>query len=285
MGTADLVPGVSGGTVALVVGIYPRLVGNIREGAGALASLLRWDLAGAAARVRTIQWRFLLPLLAGILTAIVALASLLSYLLETQPIAMSAVFLGLVVGAVIVSLRQVERWTPAIVTLAVASTVVTFWVLGFRTGRFEDPSLFILFGGGALAITAMILPGISGSFILLLLGLYDPVLGAVADRDLITVLVVGLGAATGLGLFSTFLDWLLERYRTPVLAVLIGLMAGSLRVLWPWPAGEDGVGDTALGPPGDDVWVALALAAGAAVVVAVVAATADRLDELTDPDG
>lgn len=250
MGCADLVPGVSGGTVALVVQVYERLVGNLRRGAGAVSRLLQADAGGAWERLRGVEWAFLAPLLAGVLSAVVVLAGTLRHLLEARPVAMSGLFFGLVAGSVVVALDELDEVTPRLVTIGAVVAGVTFVALGLRAGRVVDPSLPILFAGGAVAVCAMILPGISGSFILLILGLYQTVIAAVDDRDLLAVAVVGAGAAVGLGLFSTFLNWLLERHHGPVLAGLIGLMAGSLRVLWPWPAGgEEGVADTGLNAP------------------------------------
>jgi putative membrane protein len=283
MGSADVVPGVSGGTVALVVGIYERLVTEIRQGAHAASLLVRGDLRVGLAALRAVEWTFLLPLLGGILTAVVVLASGLEHLLETQPVAMSAAFAGLIAGSVVVAYTELNDRSVRIHLLLAAAAVVTFVLLGLRTGRFEDPSLVIVFGGGALAICAMILPGISGSFILLMLGLYEAVLGAVTDRDLAVIAVFGLGAVVGLGSFSTLLNWLLVRFREVVLAVLIGLMAGSLRVLWPWPAGEDGVGDVALGAPTPaEVPMAIGLALVGAVGVIVVAGLARRYSRADD---
>ncbi len=270
MGSADIVPGVSGGTVALVLGIYARLVADIRQGSRAASLLVRGSWRDGVRALRYVEWSFLVPLLLGILTAIVVLASGLEHLLETQPVRLSGAFFGLIIGSVVVSAGELRERSARILAVATASAVVTFLLLGLRSGRFEDASLPIVFAGGALAICAMILPGISGSFILLMIGLYEFVLGAVTDRDLVTVAVFGVGAVVGLGSFSTLLNWLLARHREVVLAVLIGLMAGSLRVLWPWPAG-DGVGDTSLGAPvAGDVLAVLGLAVvGAALVIAV----------------
>ena len=146
-----------------------------------------------------------------------------------------------------------------------------------RAGSVGDPAAVVIVGAGALAVCAMILPGISGAFVLLLLGLYDPITEAVSDRDVGTVLLFGVGAVLGLGLFSRLLQRLLERWRDAVIAVLMGLMAGSLRVLWPWPVGDpdaEGFGNAALGaPPASD----LAVAVVAAVVAAAVAVGLHRL--------
>lgn len=279
MGAADIVPGVSGGTVALVIGIYERLVTNIRAGAGVLSALIRLEPAAARRELGRVEWEFLVPLLGGILTAVALLAGVLHRALESNPVELSALFFGLIVGSVAVGFAEVKRLRPSLYALAAAAAVVTFVLLGFRTGRFTDPSLLVLFGGGALAVCAMILPGISGSFLLLIVGLYEVVIAAVDDRALVQLAVVATGAAIGLGAFSTLLDWLLRRYHDRVLAVLIGLMAGSLRVLWPWPpGGEDGIGETALAAPvAAELPVTTALAVAAAVGVVVLGFAGRRL--------
>lgn len=280
MGSADIVPGVSGGTVALVLGIYSRLVANIRQGARAASLLVRFDLRHGWRALRFVEWSFLLPLLIGIGTAVLTLAAGLEHLLETQPVLLAAAFAGLVAGSVVVSLTEIDEHRVATVTLMIVSAIVTFALLGLRTGRFTDPSLVIVFLGGAVAICAMILPGISGSFILLMIGLYEFILGAVNGRSLVTIAVFVAGTVVGLGSFSTLLNWLLRRWQDLVLAVLIGLMLGSLRVLWPWPAGPDGVGDTALGAPVPaDVLPAAGLALAGLVFVVVIAGVARALSE------
>ena len=153
---------------------------------------------------------------------------------------------------------------------AVVVAALVFVLLGVRAGSVAEPAAVVIVGAGALAICAMILPGISGAFVLLLLGLYDPITEAVSERELGTVVLVGLGAVLGLAVFSRLLQRLLERWRDAMVAVLMGLMAGSLRVLWPWPVGDadsGGFGNAALGaPPASDLAVAVVAAAAAAAV-------------------
>ena len=276
MGSADIVPGVSGGTIALVLGIYDRLVGSIRQGTRGLAALLRGRPRESWQALLAVDWGFLVTLLLGIGTAVVVLAGLLEGLLEAQPVLLSAGFLGLVAGSVVVAADDVRHATGRVWAVGVVAAVLTFLLLGLRGGTLQDPSLVVFFLGGALAICAMILPGVSGSFLLLLVGLYAPVLAAVDDRAVATIAAVGAGAVLGLALFSTLLHWLLDHHRDTVMAALIGLMVGSLRVLWPWPAGEEGVGDTRLGAPDDQVAAAFALCLGAALLVVVVARVARR---------
>ncbi len=280
MGTADLVPGVSGGTMALVLGIYERLVAAIRQGAHALGRLVRLDLRGGIAALREVDWWFLLPLLAGILTAILALSRGLEHLLETSPVGMSAVFFGLILGSVPVAWGYLKDPRPVLYPLAGAVALIAFLALGLRGTPVEDASLLVAFGSGALAVCAMILPGISGSFILVMLGMYEEVIGAISGRDLPLIATVGLGATVGLALFSTALNWLLDRYHDLVLASLVGLMVGSLRVLWPWPHDLGGIEDVRLGAPvGGEVTLAVGLA-GVAAAIMVVGGTVIRRREL-----
>lgn len=249
MGSADIVPGVSGGTIALVLGIYETLVEQIQRGATALGRFAKGDIRDGVQAMRDVRWRFLLPLGFGIITAVLLLASALEHLLEARPVQMSGLFLGLVAGSVVIGARMLKVPAREHLTIAIVTAIVTFLGLGLRSGRIDEPSYLIIFAAGAIAICAMILPGISGSFLLLLMGMYETIIGAINDRDLVIAAVFLAGAVIGLSLFSTLLEWLLEHHHDRVLAALLGLMAGSLRVLWPWPAGVDGVGDTGLGAP------------------------------------
>ena len=268
MGTADLVPGVSGGTIALVLGIYERLVASVKEGSSALGSMLKGDFDGLRSRLRRVDWLFLLPLVAGVLAAVALLAGFLERQLEERPAVVAGVFLGLVLGSVLIAwgLMKAPSGKHMVVTAAVGATL--FLLLGFGEGRSgADPSLPAYFGAGAMAVCAMILPGISGSLILLMIGMYAPVLGAVTGRDLIAVGAVAVGAVAGLAVFSQILHWALERHHDNVLAALIGLMAGSMRVLWPWP---EGVLSPALGAPGADWAIVLASSAAGWAAVHVI---------------
>jgi putative membrane protein len=266
MGSADVVPGVSGGTVALVLGIYERLVRQIRTGTGALASFVRLRWAEGRERFAAVDWRFLLPLLLGIALAIVSLAALIDRLLEEEPQNTAASFFGLVAGSIVIAWRLVRSWNATIVALGAAVAVAAFFLLGLRGDEVADPALALFFGAGSIAIVAMILPGISGSFILLMLGMYQPVLDAVNERSADVIVVFGLGAILGLALFSTLLDRLLREHHDAVMAALIGLMAGSLRVLWPWPDGAD---TARLSAPEDALVPVLLALAGLALVLVV----------------
>jgi putative membrane protein len=246
MGAADIVPGVSGGTIALVVGIYEQLLHNVGLGSRALGHLVKGDVTGFRARFSEIEWNFLLPLAAGILLAIGLLSSLIERLLRERPEEMAGLFFGLVLGSIVVAWGQLRGRTTANLAVMLAVGAAAFVLLGFQTGPAASPPMLAYLVAGAIAICAMILPGISGSFLLLMMGMYAAVLGAVHDRggsDLADLAVFAAGAVVGLALFSTGLGWMLDRYHDQVLAVLIGLMVGSFRVLWPWPHGVGIISD------------------------------------------
>jgi putative membrane protein len=275
MGTADIVPGVSGGTVALVLGIYERLIRNVHTGAQALKAVLTGDLDGFRTTVRQVEWVWLLSLLAGVLTAIAVLSSILEDLLHDYPVRMAALFFGLVIGSLTVAWRMIRSIGPQEIGAIVVVAVALFLLVGLRsdtevaegTAEVVTRSWWVFFLSGALAICAMILPGISGSFILVMIGMYTEVLGAVNDRDMVALAALGAGCVVGLALFSTVLNWALEHHHDLVMAAMVGLMLGSLRVLWPWPAGTQ---TTDLGRPSGDVAVPVLLAiAGCALVIIV----------------
>lgn len=275
MGAADLVPAFSGGTVALLTGVYERLVANIRQGARALALLLRGRVGAGGRAIVAIEWRFVLPLLAGILLAVVTLAEVLGRLLETHPRQLSAAFLGLVLGAVVVAAGDVRRPDAATWGIGSLVAVVAFAALGATGGSVQEPTLVAFFAAGAVGVCALILPGISGAFVLVLLGMYDHALEAVRDADLAAAGVLVLGAVAGLASFSTLLNWLLREHHDRVLAALVGLLAGSSRVLWPWPGAE--ISDPRLGAPiTGEAPLAVLLAVAAAVLVLLVAGLARR---------
>lgn len=275
MGAADIVPGVSGGTVALVVGIYERLIDNVHRGAQVLGHLLRRDLRGARSALAAVQWLWLITLLGGILTAIAVLSSAIERLLHDHPVAMAGLFTGLVAGSVVVARRLLNRLDVTGALLVLATGIGVFALLGLRTATEVGPDAteivtrpaWIFLPVGAIAICAMILPGVSGSFLLVMMGMYTEVLGAVNDRDLLVLALFGLGCIVGLAAFSSVLSWLLEHHHDRVLASMIGLMLGSLRVLWPWPGGT---ATTTLAWPRDEIMVPVALAVlGLVVVIAV----------------
>jgi putative membrane protein len=284
MGAADVVPGVSGGTIALVLGIYERLVASIRSGSSALGHLAKGDLTGAKDWLKKVDWAFLVPLAIGVSLAVLSLASVIEDLLHDHPEEMAGLFTGLIAGSIVIAWRLVRSWDSRTLAILIIVAIAMFVVLGLRegtsdetVGQLSDPALWAFFGAGAVAICAMILPGVSGSFLLVILGMYSPVLEAVNDRSYVTMLVLVVGMTVGLALFSQLLSWALEHHHDAVVAALVGLMAGSLRVLWPWP---DGLDSTGLAGPGSN----LGAVAGLAVVALVVVVALGRLGRTPSVD-
>ena len=278
MGSADVVPGVSGGTVALVVGIYERLIHSIRAGASGLFAAVRLDLAGARRRLGEVEWGLVLPLGIGIVTALYIGSRFVPHLLETYPVQVRALFFGLILGSLVIPLRRMRHIGVAELGVMALAAVAAFLLVGLPPREIADPPLPLVFGFAAIAICAMILPGVSGAFLLLVLGIYEPTLRALSSLDLPYVAVFVAGAAVGLGLFSKLLEWLLEHHHEWTMAALVGLMAGSLRALWPWLTEERGL----LAPPdAGSLWVAAALIAlGAAVVLIAAWLTRHQLLEV-----
>ncbi len=232
MGAADVVPGVSGGTIAFISGIYDPLIKSISSFDLSLIQVLRKE--GFAAFWRTVNGSFLLLLFAGIATSVISLARLLSTLLDTQPIAMWSFFLGLIVASILLVGRQIQFNALPYSIGFFGFGLIAALSLTFLNPMVASDSWLYFFLSGALAICAMILPGISGSFILVLLGSYQTVLDAVHERNLSILFVVALGAAFGLLSFSKLLKWLFSTYRNQTLTILVGFIAGSLPKVWPW---------------------------------------------------
>lgn len=245
MGAADVVPGVSGGTIAFISGIYPTLINSLSAFDGTALRLLlerRW-----AALAVHINLSFLLALAAGIATSAVTLAGLVSHLLATEPLPVWGFFFGLIAGSVLFLLRgQSLRNTANAGALALGCAIAV--AVGMAPPLALVASLPVLFCAGALALCAMILPGISGSFILLLLGLYPTVVGAVAQRDLLVLAVFLAGGAVGLLSFSRLLHYLMARYKSLILMLMSGFLLGSLTIVWPW---RHPLGDGADAPRGN----------------------------------
>lgn len=230
MGAADVVPGVSGGTIAFISGIYDELLRSIASIPEAALLLLRgrfldaWRMANAT---------FLLVLLGGILTSILTLARLITYLLTHQPIPVWSFFFGLILVSAYMVGREIGRWNWSRALSFLLGLAFAYWITVAAPVQWGSDPLS-LFCAGAIAICAMILPGISGSFILLLLGLYPVVLGAVKDLEIGVLAVFAGGCLVGILSFARLLSWLLARWRDLSLAFLTGLMLGSLNKVWPW---------------------------------------------------
>jgi putative membrane protein len=273
MGSADVVPGVSGGTIAVLVGIYERLVHAVSMASKALGNILRLRFRDAGQRLREIDWGLIIPLLVGIGVAIFTLAGVISHLLETQPQAMAGLFMGLVAASAWVAWRMIRTPSGASMAIAVAVAVGFFLLLGLKGGAVSDPSWPVIFGAGAIAICAMILPGVSGSFLLLMLGMYDFIISAVNERDFPVLGVFALGCLIGIALFSQVLDWALGNHHDIVVAAMVGLLIGSFRVLWPWPGGVE---STEIGGPTGTWYVPVLLAFAAAAVVVIITVLVER---------
>jgi putative membrane protein len=274
MGTADIVPGVSGGTIALVLGIYERLVANVRQAAAVVGWLLRINGPRVWRSFQRLEFAFLVPLVSGIGLAIVVLSRGLGHLLDEYPVEMSALFFGLVAASAGAVWERMKTRDAIRLVLAAVTAAAAFVALGYRGDVVADPAWWFILVSGACAICAMILPGISGSFILLILGMYDNILDAVNDRDFAMLGIFVAGAAAGLALFAPVLSTGLKRHHDAVMAVLIGLMVGSLRVLWPWPEGIEEVG--LAGPPGAGAIVIPLLLAGCGAIIVLGLMAADR---------
>lgn len=233
MGAADIVPGVSGGTIAFITGIYAELLATISALRPSLLGTLRHD--GIRAAWREANLNFLVVLLVGIGTSIVLLARTLSWLLEHQEQLVWGFFFGLVGASVYAVGRDVKRWDAATITAFVVGAVLAVVITSLPPMSSLDFPGFI-FVAGMIAICAMILPGISGSFLLLILGAYHDVLTAVKEVDLKIIALFGAGCVTGILGFSRVLNWMYRRYTDVTISLLTGFMLGSLQKLWPWQA-------------------------------------------------
>jgi putative membrane protein len=231
MGAADVVPGVSGGTIAFISGIYEELVESIKS--INLQAIRILFARGIPSFWRHVNGTFLFSLVAGILFSVISLARLLEYLLVHHPVFIWSFFFGLVIASAIYVARTISRWNYKPVGSLITGTALAFVITSVSPAQTSEAYWFI-FLSGALAICAMILPGISGSFILLLLGKYQFILNAVNELKLDIIAVLGTGAVLGIISFSNLLAWLLKKYHDLTIAMLSGFMIGSLNKIWPW---------------------------------------------------
>jgi len=236
MGAADVVPGVSGGTIAFITGIYDELIESLKS--CNLEALVLLFKSGPVVFWQYINGSFLISLMLGIVTSVLSLARVISFALDECPVPLAALFFGLILASALIVYRQIPGAGKQLLWL--------FFGLGFAIliGEIRPAEIaatpFNLFLSGALAICAMILPGISGSFILLLLGMYQPVIDAVKSIDIVALLSFVAGCGVGLMLFVRLLSWLMHHHRGPLLAALSGILVGSLSIIWPWKL--DGTG-------------------------------------------
>ncbi len=231
MGAADVVPGVSGGTVAFITGIYNELLHSLKQcGPQALVVLYK---EGVASFWRYINGTFLVVLFGGILLSLKTLASLIIYSMDNYPLLVWAFFSGLIFASILLLLKQQNRWRYTQVITCVLGIVFVVGVTYIKPAQLPGYG-WALFLGGFIAICAMILPGISGSFILLLMGLYPVFLNAIETLDIASLAIIAAGCVSGLLVFSRFLSWLMDTYLDATLALLTGFLVGSLSVTWPW---------------------------------------------------
>lgn len=231
MGAADVVPGVSGGTIAFITGIYEELINSIKSiDLQALKLLLTLKLA---AFWKKINGTFLLSVVGGIAISIFSLAKLMTWLLVHHPIYIWSFFFGLIIISSVLVAREIKQWNIFTTISLLAGAAAAYTITVMSPASTPNTWWFIILSG-AIAICAMILPGISGAFILLLLGKYTYILTAVSNLDIGTLLLFVVGAVAGIISFSHLLSWLLKNYHTLTVALLTGFMVGSLNKVWPW---------------------------------------------------
>lgn len=231
MGAADVVPGVSGGTIAFISGIYEELISSINNINLDLFKTLKKE--GFKTAWKQLNGNFLVALFLGIFISLFSLAKFLSWLLENEPILLWSFFFGLVTASIFLVGKEIKKWNFISVIVLLFGAAVAFFITTLPPNENVN-SLPFLFLSGALAVCAMILPGISGAFILVLLGSYKTILDAVHERDIKMVATVAIGAVFGLLSFARLLKWMFKNYKNTTLALLTGFILGSLNKIWPW---------------------------------------------------
>jgi putative membrane protein len=277
IGIAEVIPGVSGGTLALITGIYSRLLNNIDLLFKSLRNIT--DPKIMARNLIALEWKFLIPVFIGMAIALITTASFMEGLLESNPIELRAVFAGLVAAGIYIPYKMSvkvngDNWGLRDYLLALIGALAAFFLTGLPQGEVSNPGPILIFFSAAIAICALVLPGISGSFLLLTIGMYSATIGALNDRDLQYLLIFALGALLGLASFVSLLKFLLSQRARPTLVLLAGLMLGSLRALWPWQ-GED----RELVSPYSSELTALLLFLAGALIVAFLVKVEERLGE------
>ena len=232
MGAADVVPGVSGGTIAFISGIYEELLNSISSFKFSLINVLKNE--GIKVVWKKINGSFLLALFIGICFSVLSLAKLIETLLENHPILIWSFFFGLVLASIIYIAKQIKLWNIKCYLYLIFGLIFAYYITTLNPVITQNSSPWFLFLAGMIAICAMILPGISGSFILVLLGAYKPILNAINTKDFFSIIIFMAGAVLGLLTFSRVLKWLFSKYKNYTLALLIGFIAGSLNKIWPW---------------------------------------------------
>lgn len=238
IGLAETIPGVSGGTIALVTGIYTQLIRSAKE----ITELPRAIKNGSlAAQLRRIDWWLLIPVLAGMLLAVFTMAGIMERFVTEQPVASRSLFMGMIATSVIVPLQELRAGALAApgkkakaIAIFLIFAVALFAFTSLPQSEITQPPLWLVFIAASIAVCALVLPGVSGSFVLLVIGLYAPTMAAIDQRNLVYLATLAAGMLVGLALFVHFLEWLLENHHTYTLIAMSGLLVGSLRALWPW---------------------------------------------------
>ena len=270
IGIAEIIPGISGGTIALITGVYSRIINSAAEAFKGLALLVtfsknNWIQAGS--RFRSMSWSLLIPMLIGMVIALFAAAGVVEPLLEQYPTLTKALFAGLIAASLAVPIRlSGGKWGVAEYAIALVSAVAAFAFTSIPRGADVEPGFLLIAGSAAIAVCALVLPGVSGSYLLLALGMYAPTLAAVNDRDFGYLGTFVLGAVVGLGAFVGLLQWLLQHKTRITLVVMSGLMVGSLRALWPWQSESGEI----LTPATNGILELALFATGAVVVAALI---------------
>jgi putative membrane protein len=282
IGVVEVAPGVSGGTVALLVGVYDDLIGSaghlVRGVVRGGSDLVRGQGAGRARQhFGAVSWAVVVPVGIGMVLALVSASAVVAPLFDEHPVETRALFAGLVVASIAVPARMVGgRWRAREVLTALGAAVLAFALTSIPSSAPLEPSPVVIVLSAAVAVCALVMPGLSGSFVLLTIGMYAPTLAAVNERDLAYLGLFLLGAVVGLGSFVSGLQWLLEHRRRVTLAVMTGLMVGSLRALWPWQTDTGQV----LAPSGGLLVPGALFVVGLVVVSAVVHASRVRAREV-----
>jgi putative membrane protein len=291
MGAANVIPGVSGGTIALITGIYERLINAIKR---CDLNAIKMVLTGQIKQVwEYVDGRFLFLLLTGVAISIVTLARLFEYLLEHHERLTMAFFFGLILLSIVYVAQRISAWTPSVWLSLVVGSVVAVGIALLAPAS-ENPAFLYVFVCGVAAISSMILPGLSGSFVLIIMGNYSLVLSAINTANLSVLLPLALGCGFGLIAFSHLLSWVFKHYENQTLAVMTGFVIGSLVVIWPWkvtlteqviregkPPKEVVTGYEWLAPnmASADTWMAVGLMVLGAVSIVLLERTASRGSE------
>lgn len=293
VGIANIIPGVSGGTIALITGIFVRLINAIKSfDLSALRLLLSGKIKAFAEKT---DLYFLIAVFGGVIIAIVSLAKIFGFLFENYPVYIWSYFFGLVLASIYFVGKRIDHWTFSVIVFLILGTAVAV-VLSFFNPATQNESIFYLFLCGVVAVCSMILPGLSGSFVLILMGNYQLVaIDAINNRDIEILIPVGVGAVVGLIAFSHLLSWVFKHFKDQTIALLTGFILGSLNILWPWKQAAyltNEVGDFVLkngdkivaryasvlpGSMNTEVWVAVLL-----VLIGILSITALELTALKD---